>query len=153
MPVDDPVLIEAWARLTSLFLSRRDALFAVLAEYELAPPHGHTLISLLHDGPTRMRDMAQSMACDASYVTAVADRLEELGLAERRASGTDRRAKELILTQKGTRAARRLDAVFASPPEALGRLSASERSTLARITRKLADEADPSKVLPPLKLH
>jgi DNA-binding MarR family transcriptional regulator len=139
---DDTVLAETWTRLMGLFFSRRDEFFAALAELDLTPPHGHALLSL-REGPVRMRDMAETMACDASYVTAVADRLEELGLAERRNAPDDRRARELVLTTKGRRVAERLDAVFADPPAALAALPPTDRAALARIARKLAEPAEP----------
>ena len=122
-----------------LFLSRRNVLFEAFAELQLTPPHGHAMITLLNNGPTRMRDMADNMACDASYITAVADRLEELGFAERRPAGDDRRVKELALTPKGTRVATRLNGVFTDPPAALQQLSAADQAALARIAKQLFD--------------
>lgn len=139
---DDLQLAETWSRLMGAFFSRRDALFAELADLQLTPPHGHALMSLLHGGPTRMRDMADAMVCDASYITAVADRLEELGFAERRAATDDRRARELALTVKGEQVAKRLDAVIRQPPDTLRALPKADRDALARIVRKLGDPAD-----------
>jgi DNA-binding MarR family transcriptional regulator len=136
----DAQLADAWQRIMSLFFSRRDAFFAELTALHLTPPHGHALLALQH-GPIRMRDLADTMACDASYVTAVADRLEELGLAGRRNAADDRRVRELILTAKGTRVARRLDAVFTSPPDALMALSPTDRTALVRILSKLGEPA------------
>ncbi|MGB8861549.1 MAG: MarR family transcriptional regulator, partial [Ilumatobacteraceae bacterium] len=127
----DAQMAEAWQRMMSLFFSRRDAFFAELQQLALTPPHGHALMSLRH-GPVRMRDLADAMACDESYVTAVADRLEELGLAARRNAADDRRVRELVLTAKGERVAARLDAVFTSPPAALTALPAADRSALVR---------------------
>ena len=132
----DPQLAEAWHCMMSLFFTRRDAFFAELTKLDLTPPHGHALLSL-RDGPVRMRDLADTMVCDASYVTAVADRLEELGLAARRNAAADRRVRELVLTAKGQRVALRLDAVFSSPPAELRTLPTADRSALARILRKL----------------
>ena len=148
----DPQMADTWARLMGLFFSRREALFTELAGLQLTPPHGHALMTLLHGGPARMRDMAEHMACDASYITAVADRLEELGLAERRSAADDRRVKELVLTAKGEKVAARLHAIVADPPETLHTLSNTDRDALARIVRKLGDpSADPW--LPPRNLR
>jgi MarR family transcriptional regulator, organic hydroperoxide resistance regulator len=55
------------------------------------------------------------MHCDASYATALADRLEERGLVERRVSATDRRVRELVPTAEGLAAQKRLRAAFTSP--------------------------------------
>lgn len=149
----DQELRDTWARLLGLFLSRRDGLFAVLAELHLTPPYGHALMSLLRLGPTRMRDLADLMDCDASYITSVADRLEQLGLAERRPTSDDRRVKELALTRKGRSAAQRLDAVFTEPPEQLARLSATERKALAAISRKLFDGEPIGDWMPPISMR
>lgn len=138
LPGNDAALAEAWQRMMALFFSRRDEFFSELAALDLTPPHGHALMSL-RDGPVRMRDLADVMACDASYVTAVADRLEELGLAERRNDADDRRVRELALTTKGVRVARRLDAVFTSPPDVLHTLPAADQAHLVRILRHLAE--------------
>ena len=131
---------EAWLRMMSLFFTRRDRFFAELAQLALTPPHGHALMSL-RQGPVRMRDLADAMACDASYVTAVADRLEELGLADRRGAPADRRVRELVLTAKGEQVAQQLDAVFTTPPEQLLDLSPADRTALLRIMRKLGEPA------------
>lgn len=153
MPANDAELTETWSRLMGLFLSRRETLFAEFARLQITPPHGHALMTLLHGGPTRMRDMAEHMACDASYITAVADRLEELGFAERRPAADDRRVKELALTAKGTAVANRLHAVFTDPPPALAALAAKDRAALARIARHLSDEAPDTDWMPPRSLR
>lgn len=153
MAGDDEQLRETWARLLGLFLVRRNGLFAVLAELQLTPPYGHALMSLLRLGPTRMRDLAELMNCDASYITSVADRLEQLGYAERRPTADDRRVKELALTHNGRVAAQRLDAVFTEPPEALARLGITERKALADISRKLFSGEPTSDWMPPFNLR
>ena len=131
-------MAETWQRMMSLFFARRDHFFAELQRLSLTPPHGHALMTL-RQSPARMRDLADSMACDASYVTAVADRLEELGLAERRNAADDRRVRELVLTAKGEQVSQQLDAVFTAPPEQLLGLSATDQAALLRIMRKLGE--------------
>jgi DNA-binding MarR family transcriptional regulator len=134
-----------------LFFSRRDALFAELTTLHLTPPHGHALMALLA-GPTRMSALADNMACDASYITAVADRLEELGFAERRAAPDDRRARELVLTDRGEQVALTLHGVVASPPDQLRALSAADQATLGRIARRLGEPVQ-ADWLPPRTLR
>ena len=92
--------------------------------------------------------MAQHMACDASYITAVADRLEELGLVLRRAAQDDRRAKELVLTRRGRTVADRLHRLISRPPEALLALSTADRAAFARIAAQLTayDHSDGASV-------
>ncbi len=50
-----------------------------------------------------MGDMADRMSVDASYVTSLADRLEDLGFVVREPSSSDRRVKRLVLTPAGER--------------------------------------------------
>jgi MarR family transcriptional regulator, organic hydroperoxide resistance regulator len=76
------------------------------AERRLAPSgltmkHSWALHAL--DEPMSMSGLAERLGIDASYVTAIADQLEERGLIERRAHPTDRRIKSLALTDEGRR--------------------------------------------------
>ncbi len=128
-----------------LFLSRRDVFFSALAAHGLTPTHGIALMGLL-GGPQRMSAMAGNMACDASYITAVVDRLESLGLASRRQSDTDRRVREIVLTPKGRKVAASLQETMATPPAEMAALSEREAVTLARILRKVQPAEPPSLV-------
>jgi len=136
VPTERDDLAEAWQLLAPLFLARRDSFFAALGEQGLSPPHGHGLMSLA-GGPVRMRDLAATMACDASYVTTVVDRLEQLGYALRQESATDRRVREVALTTAGQRVVDRLQRLFAEPPPELDGLSPADRAALVRILRKI----------------
>jgi DNA-binding MarR family transcriptional regulator len=55
-----------------------------------------------------MKELAQRMACDASFVTTVADTLERHGLVRREPSLRDRRVKNLVLTAEGAAAKERM---------------------------------------------
>ncbi len=128
-----------WSRMMTLFASARDSMFAILLRHELTPPHGFAL-TMLHEGPMRMSDMAARMTCDASYITSVVDRLEETGLAERRASPTDRRVKEIALTPAGERVAGEVRHTMTSPPAAIDRLTVAERRALAALMAKVVPD-------------
>jgi MarR family transcriptional regulator, organic hydroperoxide resistance regulator len=52
-------------------------------------------------GPMTMRELAERMTCEPSNATFVVDNLAKKGLIERRAHPTDRRAKQLVLTDEG----------------------------------------------------
>jgi DNA-binding MarR family transcriptional regulator len=58
--------------------------------------------------PMTLRELAERMSCEPSNATFVADRLEELGYLERRPHPDDRRAKQLVVTPKGTELRERL---------------------------------------------
>jgi DNA-binding MarR family transcriptional regulator len=137
---DDAALRSAWSKLVPMFLSKREGFIRLIASHDLTPPHGMALTMLL-DGPMRMRDIADRMVCDASYVTAIVDRLEQAGLAARQASSTDRRVKEIALTPAGIRAATAIKDEMSAPPAALRQLSSTDRATLARILGKLEQPA------------
>ncbi len=137
----DPELRATWLRLMSLFVERRDATFELLHEHGITPPQSHAM-SLLLEGPAKMRDLAEHMRCDASYITAVTDRLEELGLAERRPSPGDRRVREVVLTAEGLRVAAAVRDSFSAPPSALSRLRAADRRELARLCELMVPDVD-----------
>ncbi|MFM9372366.1 MarR family winged helix-turn-helix transcriptional regulator [Streptomyces sp. Da 82-17] len=64
-------------------------------------------------GPLTLRELSGRMGCEPSNATFVSDRLEDQGLVERRPHPQDRRAKQLVLTPKGTELRDRLLALFA----------------------------------------
>ncbi|HET6665483.1 MAG TPA: MarR family winged helix-turn-helix transcriptional regulator [Acidimicrobiales bacterium] len=130
----------AWGRLTELFLSadthRRfhDACDAI------GLPHPGALKLLLlvdADQPPAMRDVADQLNCDASWVTNLVDALEDLGYAERVVSAADRRVKRIQLTPAGLAARDKATAVMAEPSPAMTRLSATETKALAKLLGKL----------------
>jgi DNA-binding MarR family transcriptional regulator len=85
-----------------------------------------------------MGQLAETLACDASNVTGLVDRLESRGLVRRRPSAGDRRVKVLVLTPTGSRLRALLLDRMTAPP-ALERLSLREQRALVRILRRLLD--------------
>jgi MarR family transcriptional regulator, organic hydroperoxide resistance regulator len=85
--------------------------------------------------PMSMKAVADRMHCDASNLTGIVDRLEARGLVVRRSHPTDRRIKELVLTDDGERLRDQLDKL---PPYAprLSELSADDRATLIELLRR-----------------
>lgn len=83
-------------------------------------------------GPMTMRDLAERMSCEPSNATYIVDRLEEKGLVERQANARDRRVKQIVLTDDGTRLRDRLLALLIeeSPLQPLTR---QERQTLHQL--------------------
>ncbi|MET8745936.1 MarR family transcriptional regulator [Streptomyces sp. NPDC004728] len=59
-------------------------------------------------GPVTMRELSERMGCEPSNATFVIDKLEKLGLVERHAHPSDRRAKHLVLTAEGAATRERL---------------------------------------------
>ena len=86
--------------------------------------------------PMAMRDLAERMWCDASYITGIADRLEDAGWAARQNDPGDRRVKQLVLTEDGRRVrAQMIDRIHADMPIARN-LGTDELKQLADLLRK-----------------
>ncbi len=137
----DDELAALWLRLLPLFADRHDAVLELVRAHGLAPPHGFMLVAL-SSGAMRMRDLADLLVCDASYITGVVDHLEELGLVVRRPSETDRRVKEIELTPRGRKVAAAVTAVMTTPPAAFAELSSTDRATLHSILTKVLPEPE-----------
>ena len=83
-----------------------------------------------------MNDLSQKLACDKSYITQLADQLEELELIER-VQGADRRMKLLSLTPKGKALRTKLAKAAASQSPIMKSLNDAERAQLAVLLDKL----------------
>src|SRR5216117_769027 len=94
---------EAWQLLLKFFFNRRAGLPALASEFELSPAQCHVLHLIEPDRPMPMGRVAEALACDASNVTGLVDRLESRGLVRRQPSAGDRRVRVLQLTPAGTR--------------------------------------------------
>lgn len=80
-------------------------------------------------GPMTMRELAERMSCEPSNATFVVDKLEKQGLVERHAHPTDRRAKHLVLSTKGTALRERLLELLAQDSPLAG-LTPQQQRTL-----------------------
>src|SRR5690554_5329179 len=69
-----------------------------VAPFGLPVPVVRALVVLREPAP--MREIARELACDPSYITGIADQLEQNGLVTR-VQGRDRRVKLLQLTAEG----------------------------------------------------
>src|SRR6195256_5395919 len=59
------------------------------------------LEALLHKGPLPVNEIGKKVLLTSGSITVAVDRLEKKGLVERRAHGTDRRARIVHLTKEG----------------------------------------------------
>jgi DNA-binding MarR family transcriptional regulator len=127
---------EAWALIQDLIFNvQRPRWLALGAELDLTPPQVITLRRLEADRPVPMSELARWLACDASNVTGIVDRLEARGLVERRPVPRDRRVKALALTVKGIEVQRELETRMAEAPPELVALSPEEQLALRDILR------------------
>src|SRR5437879_9135101 len=129
----------AWPLLVRLFFAQRANLPPLAAELQLSPAQCHVLHLIEPGRPVPMGQLAVTLACDASNVTGLVDRLESRGLVRRRPSATDRRVKVLDLTPTGSRLRALLIDRMTTPPATLKRLSAREQQALVRILTRLLE--------------
>src|SRR5258708_4749328 len=93
------------------------------------------LEALLHKGSLPVNEIGKKVLLTSGSITVVIDRLETRGLVERRAHGTDRRARIVHLTQEGRKLITRAYAEHAADMERLASasLTQQERKTLIHL--------------------
>lgn len=122
------VLDEAIIQLVFELAKRFSVYFETqVTEMDLTGPQALLLRHL--DAPMSMNQVACKLGCDASNVTGIVDRLEGRGLLERRPIPSDRRVKQLVLTEEGRQCQRRIEALAGAAP-GLSRLADDERRVL-----------------------
>jgi MarR family transcriptional regulator for hemolysin len=117
-------------------------LAAALADVDLTPRMQCVLVHALEDERTQIQ-LAALADLDKTTMVGTVDDLEARGLAERRRSATDRRARIIAVTDKGRAAAeegqRIVDRVHA---EALGSLPDTDRAAFVAALGRLAGAKD-----------
>ena len=112
--------------------------FVSMAESFGLPVHLARAIVLL-TAPMPMRDLAEQLVCDRSYITSIADQLEERGLVER-VPGADRRIKLLSLTAEGTQVREEFSQAVAEHDLVMHRLDDAQRMALRPLLEALLTE-------------
>jgi DNA-binding MarR family transcriptional regulator len=88
------------------------------------------------------QELGAAMGIDRTTMVSLIDQLESEGLAKRRPSAKDRRAREVAITAKGRRLlgrARRM--IFQAEDDVLAGLTAEERRDLLTLLRRALDSA------------
>jgi DNA-binding MarR family transcriptional regulator len=129
---------DSWAAVIALCFSVRDWWTAVCSELDLTPSQGMALRSL--DRPLSMSTLAEALACDASNITGIVDKLESRGLIARRGADNDRRVKLLCVTDRGRSLRDRLVKRLLVPPAALAALPLDFKTRLTTTLHKLIAE-------------
>jgi DNA-binding MarR family transcriptional regulator len=140
VPRDESDPCRAWQLLAKFFFAERAHLPASAPDVELSPVQCHVLHLIEPGRPLPMGRLAETLACDASNVTGLVDRMESRGLIRRQPSTDDRRVKVLHLTAAGARLRARLLGRMACPTHPLSRLSRDDQRTLVRILERLLDD-------------
>lgn len=107
----------------------------------LTPNDARALGTLGPDEGKSMRSLAEAWGCDASNATWIVDRLERLGLAERRDVPHDRRVRLVVLTAKGRRIHEDLMDEFHTPPSELVEMERGDLEALQQALGKLPSQA------------
>src|SRR6266705_3994369 len=103
-----------------------------ISELEMCGSDFAVLEALLHKGPLPVHEIGKKVLLTSGSITVAVDRLETRGVVERRADGTDRRARIVHLTMEGKKLITRIYAEHASDMEKLAAasLTRAERRTL-----------------------
>ena len=127
--------------LTTLVKRAGDVGHSIADGFGLAP---HDLLAMFKlEGGLAMKELAQRMGCDASFITTIADNLENHGLLRREPGQRDRRVKNLVLTADGIAAKERMMAQLAERMPWCYALSEEERRCFLGLVRKMIDTPCP----------
>ncbi|RST01094.1 MarR family transcriptional regulator [Streptomyces sp. WAC07149] len=108
---------------------------AAAARHGLTSTQAKVLAQL--DGPVPMRGLAALLACDASNVTGIVDRLQARGLVRREPEPRDRRVKNVVATDAGRDVMRRVREEMQATHGALDVLDETEGATLYALLERL----------------
>ncbi|MBW0274177.1 MarR family transcriptional regulator [Nocardia sp. MH4] len=109
---------------------------AAAASENLTASQGKTLTALRRR-PIAMRVLAEALACDASNVTGIINRLEKRGLVRREASPSDRRVTNLVITPEGERVTDAIRAKMQVTRDGLDSLGEQDRDTLYALLERV----------------
>ncbi|MGW8875975.1 MarR family winged helix-turn-helix transcriptional regulator [Streptomyces mirabilis] len=133
LTVSNVMLLDTlWASMVSLYADLTTAAAAHGLTYSQAKA-----LNVLRQGPAPMRALAGTLRCDASNMTGIIDRLEARGLVYREPSPTDRRVKNVVLSEDGAAAVSSIRDGMHGTHQALDSLSDAERSTLEGLLSRL----------------
>jgi len=108
-----------------------------LSPFGLPPPYARALRQI--DGAVSMKELGLRLECDPSFVTVIADRLEEKALIRREVDPVDRRVKNLVLTKAGGELREQLVHDFFGSIRRIHRLDAPERTAILPMLQKMID--------------
>jgi DNA-binding MarR family transcriptional regulator len=124
-----PTKAQLMARLAEAFSGYYGDFSLAAADAGLSASQAKTL-GVLHAAPASMRVLATTLACDASNITGIVDRLEKRDLVRREVSPNDRRVKNVVLTPTGEETVDAIRARMNATHAALDALDDAERATL-----------------------
>jgi DNA-binding MarR family transcriptional regulator len=110
-------------------------------EADTTPAQLHTIVAL-GSGPLSMTELGRVLGAGGPTITGVVDRLERMGLVERRRDEEDRRVVQLHLTDLGRERHKGFEALIESRLHSLlGLLDAGDQATLVELFERIAERA------------
>jgi MarR family transcriptional regulator, transcriptional regulator for hemolysin len=102
-------------------------------------PREHSVLATAMTGEHTQSEIARLVGLDKTTMVVTVDELEAAGLAERRPSSTDRRARVIWVTEAGRRKAQEADRVLDRVrDDVLATLPEEERTVFLRALQRLA---------------
>jgi DNA-binding MarR family transcriptional regulator len=111
--------------------------FTVAAASENLTASQGKALTVLRRGPVAMRALAETLACDASNVTGIINRLEKRGLVRRETSESDRRVTNLVITPEGEQVTDTIRAKMRATQDGLNRLGDQDRNCLYALLERI----------------
>ena len=145
-PGDTPgdVAARAWQSMRTLVLDRYDRRKKVCDALGMSFIRAKALRQVAA-GPMTMRELADAIGAEPSNLTPVVDRLEAVGLVQRRSRPGDRRIKELCLTPTGDESRVQLENEVFGTMTIFDRLTRPQQALLLRLLDKLATCGPPGR--------
>jgi len=129
--------------LAALLRSYRDAVARRLTDLPHGPRGYQTLREVVEGSQPSQLALAGRLGIDRTVMTYLIDDLAEAGLVERRANPTDRRQRQIVATEAGTRAIADLcQHVRAVEDSLLDALTEAERAQLRALLAKVTTDAE-----------
>ncbi len=125
------------------FINWHKAFLRELSPFELTYSQWIMLQALTMAGsPMSPTELNRYLTIEGTSISVVIDNLEKRGLVMRRRSQVDRRVVNVYLTERGYELLKQVNQqINRLIEEVYGRLSASERKDLVRLSRKVRDES------------
>ncbi|MGA9370957.1 MAG: MarR family transcriptional regulator [Solirubrobacterales bacterium] len=143
-PADPDVAEFAGQLFFRLWRASHTRVAEALATLDLTPASFALLNVLGSRTGANQQETGTLMGIDPSTMVSLIDGLEDAGLAERRPHPKDRRAREVTLTPKGRRVAKRArDLAFDIEDEVLRGLTAPQRREMINLMRRALEGAPP----------
>src|SRR5262249_38070977 len=106
------------------------------AEHSLTAMQAKVLVQLQPAGSVTTRALADLLQYDPSNLTTVIDRLESLGVVQRRPDPRDRRVKGLVVTEKGLLLRRSFWERLVNDAGPFGHLGADDLAQLSSLLKR-----------------